>query len=76
MVVQTTSGAGLIARAEPAADAPVRTQFDNGATLRVLGGPVDADNYTWWRVEGEQGDGWSVGAFLRPLPTATPTATS
>jgi hypothetical protein len=75
VVVQTGTGAGLIARAAPRIDSPVRTQFDNGTVLEVIGGPVDADNYTWWRVEGAQGDGWSVGAFLRPFPVPTPSPT-
>jgi hypothetical protein len=75
VVVQTQTGAGLIARAAPGIESPIRTQFDNGAVLEVMGGPVDADNYTWWRVEGAQGDGWSVGAFLRPYPTPTPSPT-
>jgi hypothetical protein len=75
VVVETTGGAGLIARAAPGIDSPVRTQFDNGTVLEVIGGPVAAGDYTWWRVEGAQGDGWSVGAFLRPFPTPTPSPT-
>ena len=75
VVVQTTTGANLIARAAPGTDAPVRSQFPNGTVLQVIDGPVDADNYTWWRVQGSAGDGWSVGAFLRPLSIPPPTAT-
>jgi uncharacterized protein YraI len=75
VVVQTTTGANLIARAAPGTDAPVRSQFPNGTVLQVIDGPVDADTYTWWRVRGPDGDGWSVGAFLRPLSTPPPTAT-
>jgi hypothetical protein len=72
VVVQTTTGERLIARAAPGTGAPVRTQFANGTILQVVDGPVEADNYTWWRVEGPDGDGWSVGTFLRPLTTTAP----
>jgi hypothetical protein len=28
--------------------------------VMIVDGPVVADNYTWWRVEGETGSGWSA----------------
>jgi hypothetical protein len=38
----------------------VVTQFLDGEEVVVLLGPIDADGYTWWRVEGENGVGWSA----------------
>lgn len=30
----------------------------------VIGGPVDADGYTWWNLRTDGEDGWAVGVFL------------
>jgi hypothetical protein len=26
----------------------------------VVEGPVEADGYTWWRIESDRGTGWSA----------------
>jgi len=37
----------------------------DGNILRVVGGPEDADGFTWWRLEAEDGTvGWAVENFL------------
>jgi len=37
----------------------------DGDVLRVVGGPEDADGFTWWRLEAEDGAvGWAVENFL------------
>ncbi|MGN6030322.1 MAG: SH3 domain-containing protein [Thermomicrobiales bacterium] len=37
-----------------------------GTTLTVIGGPQEADGYTWWNVEDTEGDtGWVVADFIQ-----------
>jgi hypothetical protein len=52
--------AGLRARRDPSLNAPVQTTFRESAVLNVLDGPIEADGYTWWRLEGPDGAGWSA----------------
>jgi hypothetical protein len=59
-LVTNVGGAKLSARDEPGLDGVVVTQFLDGEEVVVLLGPIDADGYTWWRVEGENGVGWSA----------------
>ncbi len=41
------------------------TVLKDGDILRVVGGPEDADDFTWWRLEAEDGTvGWAVEDFL------------
>ncbi len=63
-VVVKTDGARLLSRAGPGRSQPVVTRFDNGARLVVLEGPVEADGFTWWRVQGPGGTGWSASTYL------------
>lgn len=43
---------------------PVAT-LANGTTLTVVDGPVEAEGYTWWKVEDGNGNtGWVVADFL------------
>ena len=32
----------------------------SGERVRILEGPVDADGFTWWKIEGASGTGWSA----------------
>jgi hypothetical protein len=63
----------LRARAQPGTTHPVQVGFPQGAQVQVLDGPVDADGYVWWHIEGERGSGWSAEAdqegkvWLRPV---------
>lgn len=42
-----------------------------GSTGMVIEGPVDQDNYTWWKIKYDNGMiGWSVGSGLEPAPIA------
>jgi len=59
-LVSNTEGAPLRGRSQPSLKAPARVSFKPGERLRVLDGPVDADGYRWWRVEGPRGAGWSA----------------
>ena len=50
-------------RVEPSLSSEVRNcQFD-GASARVVEGPVTADGHTWWRLAGL---GWASDLYLRP----------
>jgi hypothetical protein len=50
----------LRGRSEPGLLAPARVAFREGEELRVLDGPIEADGYVWWQVEGPGGTGWSA----------------
>jgi len=40
---------------------------DDGTILKVLDGPEQANDLTWWRLEGEEGDiGWAADKWLEP----------
>lgn len=58
--VANTEGRTLRGRAAPGLKAPVRIAFAEGEQVRILEGPVVADGYTWWRVEGRNGAGWAA----------------
>jgi len=51
-------------REQPTTGAGVRQCLPDGARLRVIEGPVSADGYMWWRLEGL---GWAVSSYLTPL---------
>jgi len=40
------------------------TRFPADAILTVVNGPITADNYTWWEVKGEAGQGWCADQWL------------
>ena len=43
------------------------TIVKDGTTLKVLEGPDEADGYTWWRLEDEDGFiGWAAEDWLKP----------
>lgn len=58
--VSNTGGRPLRAREGPGLQAPARAAFSEGEEVRLLEGPEEADGYTWWRVEGASGTGWSA----------------
>jgi hypothetical protein len=53
-------GAVLRGRKEPNLKAAVSVAFKPGERLRILDGPIEADGFRWWRVEGASGTGWSA----------------
>jgi hypothetical protein len=71
--IANTQGAALRGRQSPGVQAPVAASFKEGEQVRVLEGPVEADGFTWWRVEGANGAGWSAQqskegvVWLQPL---------
>jgi quercetin dioxygenase-like cupin family protein/uncharacterized protein YgiM (DUF1202 family) len=84
-VVTNTDTVNL--RAEPSVEGEVVEQLDEGTELTVIGGPEDADDYTWWQVsiDGTDGptEGWVAADFIalvgatedeEPTDAATPSA--
>jgi hypothetical protein len=59
-LVANTEGAPLRSRKEPGINSPAVAGFREGERVRIVDGPVEADGYTWWRLEGESGAGWSA----------------
>jgi hypothetical protein len=62
-----TDGSRLRGRDAPGMTGNVITMFEPGVIVQVLEGPVDADGYTWWKVEGGDQVGWSASNFMVPL---------
>jgi hypothetical protein len=67
-------GAPLRAREAPSLQARVTARIPAGSEVTLLEGPVDADGYTWWRVEASGAAGWAAGrsaegvVFLEVVP--------
>jgi hypothetical protein len=59
-LVANTEGRPLRGRQKPSLTSPVQVGFKEGERVRVREGPVEADGYTWWRIEGQSGAGWSA----------------
>ncbi len=69
VTVANTSGFGLNLRSGPSISYSVITGLPEGTKMSVIGGPVQADGYTWWNITGSYGTGWSaVGEWLTPAP--------
>lgn len=72
--VANLSGAPLRARETPGLGGRVVARIPEGSEVTLREGPVEADGYTWWRVEAEAGAGWAAerspegAAFLELLP--------
>ncbi|MGI6379934.1 MAG: SH3 domain-containing protein [Anaerolineae bacterium] len=64
--VVNTGGAGLNMRAGAGTGhAKVKTLAE-GATVEIIGGPEEANNYTWWQVRDSGGaTGWVVQTYLQ-----------
>ncbi len=72
VTVDNTSGIGLKLHSSPDDDSSVVTGLIEGTQMSVIGGPVQADGYTWWNIKGVVGgisrEGWSaVGEWLTPI---------
>lgn len=53
-------GAVLRGRKQPNIKAAATASFREGEQVTLLEGPVEADGFTWWRIEGSSGTGWSA----------------
>ena len=50
-------------------DSQVLFREDEGKRFDIIGGPQEADGYTWWRVRDRQFqvEGWAVANYLRTI---------
>jgi len=71
MKVTDTGALGLRRRSGPGLNYETTGVFDDGAELRVIGGPQEADGIVWWQLESESGvTGWAAGNYLKPIERA------
>jgi len=55
-------------RAGPGTDYKIIRLIKDGTRLTIIGGPKEADDYTWWQMKTEEGQvGWAVEDFLKPV---------
>ncbi len=69
ITVSGTGDVGLSIRSEAGTDAERVTVAQEGEQLLVVGGPKQADEYTWWFVRDELNpdrEGWAVADFMHP----------
>jgi hypothetical protein len=59
-LIANTEGRPLRGRRQPGLTSPPQVGFKEGERVRIREGPVEADGYTWWRIEGASGAGWSA----------------
>jgi len=50
----------LRGRKQPNLKAAAIAAFKAGEHVRILEGPIEADGFTWWKIEGASGTGWSA----------------
>ena len=63
--VANTDGDGMRFRLGAGMDYVTSEILDEGTTLVVVGGPEEADGFTWWRLQKADGAiGWGVEGFL------------
>ena len=75
--VANTDDLGLTVRGGPSTKNVVVVVADEGTTVLVLDGPVEAENFEWWQLRLDNGlEGWAVANFLEPSaePELTPGA--
>jgi hypothetical protein len=65
-----TGGNGLRLRENPGTEAPVKFIAAESEVFRVIGGPVQDGNYTWWQLTAPYDSlrqGWAAGGFLSAI---------
>lgn len=58
--VVNIAGATLRSRKQPMLKAATTATFKEGQQVTILEGPIEADGFIWWRIEGAAGAGWSA----------------
>ena len=60
-----TGGAGLNIRAGAGTGHPRIKTLKEGSVVELIGGPEEANDYTWWQMRDETGTtGWAASTFL------------
>lgn len=75
----TAEGNNLNARTSPTTGASVLVILGAGETFPIIGGPVQADGFTWWQLNTPSGNAWAADGigntrWLRGLNVLPPTA--
>jgi hypothetical protein len=61
VVVTIGEGGFLKVRAQPGLNSPEQFRLNPNTQLTIIEGPVEADNYRWWKVsDGEDVTGWAA----------------
>lgn len=68
VIVANSGGTGVNFRSEPSTDSDIVDVLLDGTEMTVIDGPLDAEGYTWWQVEGDAGTGWLVQDYLQAKP--------
>ena len=68
--VRVTGTQFLNARRGPGLNFQLVTRFDENAILTVVQGPVAANDYQWWEVKNDEGQGWCADEWLQPVPAS------
>ena len=73
----------LRVREQPTVQGKQQICISDGTKAIIAEGPIEVDNYVWWRITGEGVNGWAAGTWLRlpeaiaqalqPVATATPS---
>ncbi len=75
----TAEGNNLNARTNPTTSASVLAILSAGDAFPIIGGPVQADGFTWWQLNTPDGNAWAADGtgnirWLRGLNVLPPTA--
>jgi hypothetical protein len=64
-----TGGGGLNMRDNPTTKGALLRKLPEGNVYEVIGGPRDADGYTWWQLKdpADGVTGWGAQRFLQPV---------
>jgi len=62
------TGSALRLRSDPGLQATTLKTVSDGARLKILEGPRDADNLRWWRLQdpSDGAEGWAAERYLTP----------
>ncbi len=47
-----------------AEEIPIQFILNPGTSVEIIGGPVEADGYSWWQVRSGGAEGWCAGQYL------------
>ena len=69
--IVTGTGSSLRLRSDPGLQSTTLKTVSDGARLKILEGPRDADNLRWWRLHDpvDGAEGWAVEKYLTPATT-------
>ena len=64
---------GVNFRTDPTTGGQLIRALADGVVLEVIGGPTDADGFTWWQLRDVDGSiGWAAAQYLVPVAPPAP----